>query len=94
MEPGISFSQSTWRDTARPLRFFIFDARVLWALLIWAGQMRLETFVLALLGMSFFAVIELFGLTPMAALRYAKNALAGPARPLISPYDARRRSLC
>ncbi|MCR5813554.1 MAG: IcmT/TraK family protein [Desulfovibrio sp.] len=94
MEAPTLFPQSSWRDTARPLRFFGFDARVLLALLLWAGHMRLETFVLAVLGMTFFALIEFFGIRPMAALRYLKNFWLGPKRPLLSPYDARRRCLC
>ncbi|MBR3663797.1 MAG: IcmT/TraK family protein [Desulfovibrio sp.] len=94
MDSEIWAIESLWRDTARPLRFFFWDARVLAFMLIWAAHMRLWTFVLAFVGMCFFALIEFLGITPMAALRYAKNFWAGKARPLCSSYAARRRCLC
>jgi len=62
-----------WRDTARPLRFFLFDAKVLAGLLIWALHISMETFVVAILVMCLFGILEFFGLRPVAAMRIAKN---------------------
>ncbi|MBQ9536753.1 MAG: IcmT/TraK family protein [Desulfovibrionaceae bacterium] len=85
-------SQINWRDTARPVRFFMFDARVLWGLLIWAFHMCVETFCIAVAGILIFAIIDFFGLTPMAALRTLKNQLFGKRHPVIGFYLQRRRA--
>lgn len=80
-----------WRDTARPLRFFIFDARVLMGLVIWALHMSMWTFYLALACMVSFSVLEFFGMSPVAALRAAKNFWTGDLRLSRNHYDIRRR---
>ena len=81
-----------WRDTGRALRFFFFDARVLAALLIWAVHMCVESLIIALLGMCFFAALELFGVSFKASLRLAKNALLGPVRRTETVYFSLRRA--
>ena len=80
-----------WRDTARPIRFFMLDARVLWILLLWAFHMCLETLVLALVGVAIFAWFEFWGLTPVAALKSLKNILITKERGIKRFYAERRR---
>lgn len=81
-----------WRDTARPLRFFLFDARMLTGLAIWALHMCMETFYLALAVMALFSVLEFFGMSTVAAVRTAKNFWTGEIRLARNHYDIRRRS--
>ena len=87
------FSKINWRDTARPLRFFIFDARVLVLLLIWACHMRIESFCVAVFGVIFFGIMELMGLTFSAAFFGVKRFLLGEKRRVVWPYFDLRRSV-
>lgn len=81
-----------WRDTMRPARFFMFDARsgLLVALLL--VHPRLYTFVFFLIVMFFFYMLERVGLTFEAALRRMRSWLAGNERPSII-WTARRRMM-
>ena len=81
-----------WRDTARPVRFFFLDARVLCGMLVWAFHMCMETFVLAICSIVIFAIIEFFGLTPGAALRTIKTWILGSERLTENYYFQRRRA--
>ncbi len=83
-----------WRDTALPLRFFFFDARVLAALLVFAVHMSLVTFCIAVLGMLFFAALEFFGVTIEAFFRLVRTWPCGSARPVSFGYENRRRVMC
>lgn len=69
-----------WRDTARSLRFFVFDARVLCGLIVWALHVCMETFVAALVIMCIFGILEFFGLRLVAAMRELKNFWADKYR--------------
>lgn len=81
-----------WRDTARPLRFLIFDARVLSGMVIWALHMSMFTFYLALGCMCLFSALEFFGVTPGCAIRSVKNFWAGEMRWAHNHFDIRRRA--
>lgn len=81
-----------WRDTARPLRFFIFDARVLIGFLVWALHACMETFYIALGLTVLFSILEFFGLRPVPALRIIKNFWASDIRPSLNYFDIRRRA--
>ena len=81
-----------WRDTARPIRFFIFDGRVLTGLAIWAVHMSMWTFYLAIAVMVLFSILEFFGMSPMAALRSARHFWTGEYRLAHNNYDIRRRA--
>lgn len=81
-----------WRDTARPIKFFVFDARVLVGFGIWALHMSSFTFYLSFAGVFFFYLLEHFGITPPAAIRFAVLYFFGSDRMHISLYMMRRRA--
>lgn len=81
-----------WRDTARPLRFFIFDARALGGMTVWALHMSMLTFYLALGCVGIFSVLEFCGVTPVCAMRHVKNFWAGNMRLARNQYDIKRRA--
>ena len=83
-----------WRDTAKPLRFFILDARVLAPFLIWACHMCVESFICALLGIVFFIGLECACIPLDAFFRMLKRAPFGPKRPCTPAYSSFRRVLC
>ena len=85
--------ESTGGTPQDPCGCFFLDARILFVLLIWAVHICLETFCIAIAGLIIFGVIELFGLTPKAALLLVKNRILGSRRTIGKAYFANRRCL-
>ncbi len=67
-----------WRDSARAARFFFVDARAAFPLLLWLLHMRIWSFILAIVTMIFFALLEKYGFTLSVFVRWLKNFLGGP----------------
>jgi intracellular multiplication protein IcmT len=70
-----------WRNTQRPARFFMLDARASVALLVFMVHIRLWTLVLAILVMTAFWFCERMGLTFASALRAFRCYILGQNRP-------------
>lgn len=70
-----------WRNTQKPARFFMLDARAFVAVLIFLVHARLWTFVLAVLMMVVFWFLERRGLTFEASLRAFRSWILGRYRP-------------
>jgi intracellular multiplication protein IcmT len=70
-----------WRNTQKPVRFFILDARAFLAVLLFLVHMRLWTFILAITVMIIFLILERRGLTFAASLRAMRSWLIGERRP-------------
>lgn len=66
-----------WRDSARNARFFLIDARAAFPLLIFLLHIRVWTFVLALVAMAFFGLLEHYGFSLIVFLRWVRTVLAG-----------------
>ena len=81
-----------WRNTAKPLRVFIFDARILFPLLIFCARPEFRTFYIALGGIAFFYLLERLGLTVPAAFRAIRALFAGRVRPSVTARRKRRFS--
>lgn len=81
-----------WRDSMRPARFFIFDARSALFLAILLVYPRPSTFMLFVIILFFFYLLERVGLTFEAALRRMRSWLAGNERPAVI-WTARRRMI-
>jgi intracellular multiplication protein IcmT len=79
-----------WRNTQKPARFFFLDARSFIAIAIFLAHARLWTFVLALMIMTAFWLMERRGLTFEAALRAMRRWSLGIRRPA-NPRRAIRR---
>ncbi len=67
----------TWRDSARPVRFWIFDWRLLVALVIWIFWPSLITTSVVLLLIAVFRFAEARGYRLEAALRAMRARFAG-----------------
>ena len=67
----------TWRDSARPVRFWIFDWRLLVALVIWIFWPSLVTTSVVLLLIAVFRFAEARGYRLEAALRAMRARFAG-----------------
>lgn len=80
-----------WRDTMRPIRFFMFDWRAFIPWPIWIfniTSLRLLLLVIAF-TLTFWA-LERRGWTFDVAMRKLRSWLAGPERPAVSPTRPRR----
>lgn len=69
-----------WRDSARNVRFFIIDYRASFPLLFCLVHFRLWTFVMAILFMVFFGLLERFGFTVSVFARWVRSYIAGPRK--------------
>ena len=78
----------TWRDSARPVRFWIFDWGLLVALVIWIFWPSLATTSVVLIGIIAFRFAEARGYRLEAALR-ALRALSAGRRHALQPSRSR-----
>lgn len=69
-----------WRDSARPARFFVIDARAVFPFLLFLLHIQWWTFWLALVCIIFFMAIEHYGFTVPVFFRWLRTVLAGPRR--------------
>lgn len=67
-----------WRDSARPAKFFIWDSRSAFPLLLCLLHIRVWTFLLAIIAVCFFWVLEYYGFTIPIFVRWLRNFIAGP----------------
>lgn len=72
----------TWRDSARPVRFWIFDWRLLVALVIWIFWPSLVTTSVVVILVAAFRFAEARGWRLEAALRALRAFSAGRRRAL------------
>jgi intracellular multiplication protein IcmT len=70
-----------WRNTQKQARFFSLDARAFTAIFLFLVHARLWTFVLAIVVMLIFWILERAGFTFEAALRALRSWLLGRRRP-------------
>jgi len=81
-----------WRDTMRPARFFMFDARSAMLIVMLLVHPRMYTFAFFVTVMFFFYMLERVGLTFESALRRIRSWLAGNERPALI-WTSRRRMI-
>lgn len=67
-----------WRDSARTVRFFVIDYRAAFPLLLLLVHIRMWTFLAAIAGTVFFAIIEHYGYTVNVFFRRVRSFIAGP----------------
>jgi len=79
-----------WRNTQKPARFFSLDARAAGSLLLFLLHARLWTFILAIVVMLAFWLLERRGLTFESSLRAFRCWFLGKNRPA-NNRRARRR---
>lgn len=66
-----------WRDSARPTKFFIFDAKAAFPLLLFLLHMRLWTFIVAIVAWLFFTYLNYRGFSIGVFIRWLRATLAG-----------------
>jgi intracellular multiplication protein IcmT len=66
-----------WRDSARPVRFFIWDGRAVFPFLLVMLYPRWSTLIIATIATLFFTLIGRFGFTPIVFLRSMRSWISG-----------------
>ena len=69
-----------WRDAARTPRFFMVDAFAAFPLVFMLLHLKFWTFMLAVVAIIFFAILERFKFTLPVFKRWLRSTLAGPIR--------------
>lgn len=80
-----------WRETMRPGRVLVFDARLMAFVLLFLLHLRVWTLLVLLAAAVGFFAIERRGLSFSAVLRQVRSFFAGPERP--ARRGGRRRPL-
>ncbi len=79
-----------WRDTGKPVRLWVLDARACLPLLVFVVYWSWTTFYVALTGVIFFSVISWAGLTVPATIRMVRRVVVGSYRPAVPSWKRRR----
>jgi intracellular multiplication protein IcmT len=79
-----------WRDTGRPVKLLILDARACLPILLFVVYGSGVTFYIAAAGVIFFSVISWAGLTVPSTLRMIRRGIVGPYRPAVPAWKRRR----
>lgn len=66
-----------WRDSVRPVRFFIWDGKTAFPMLIFLLYMKWETFIIAILTMIFFSFLNRYGFSLEVFWRFLRNLIVG-----------------
>lgn len=70
-------AQAHWRDSARSIRFFIWDGQAAFPMLLFLLHMRIWTLLVAVGAMMFFTILNRYGFTPIVFFRWLRNLASG-----------------
>lgn len=70
-------SNPHWRDSARNVRFFIWDGKTAFPMLLLILHVSWWTFGIAIASTLFFTLLNRYGFTPVVFGRLLRNAIAG-----------------
>jgi len=79
--------RNSWRDSARTVRFFIFDAKAGIPFFFFLAHVSYWTLAISVLSFVVFGVLERFGYSLVVALRLLRSTLAGPVRFAVAWWD-------
>ncbi|MBB4200232.1 hypothetical protein CCR94_02390 [Rhodoblastus sphagnicola] len=79
-----------WRDTGKPVKVWVLDARACLPVLVFVVYWSWTTFYIALIGVISFSVISWAGMTVPVTLRMIRRLIVGPFRPAIPAWKCRR----
>jgi len=74
-----------WRDSARSSKFFIFDAKAAFPFLLFLIHIKLWTFIVAVLTMLFFTLLNRYGFSINVFFRWFRSFLSG-RRKIVIPW--------
>jgi len=68
---------ANWRDSARPIKFFIWDAVSVFPFALFIMHMRWWTFFVSFGVMVFFTILNRFGFSLQVFTRWLRTSIAG-----------------
>lgn len=74
---AVSIAGASWRDSARYPKFFGFDSRAVFPIIIFLLHIQYWTFILSVVSMVFFSVLMRYGFTMGTFLRFIRASVAG-----------------
>ena len=83
-----SLDQAHWRDSARSVRFFIWDGKSAFPMLLFLLHIRIWTLVVAVLATLFFSLLNRYGFTIEVFLRWFRNLVAGNRKTAIPWWES------
>lgn len=72
-----SDAQAHWRDSARSIKFFIWDGKAAFPMVLFLVYMHVWTLIVAVASMMFFTLLNRYGFSPIVFLRWLRSTLAG-----------------
>lgn len=69
-----------WRDSARPAKFFIVDAKAAFPVMLFLLHIRWWTLIIGIATMLFFTILNRFGYSVEVFLRIIRSFFAGPRK--------------
>jgi intracellular multiplication protein IcmT len=78
-------SDAHWRDSARTPKFFFFDAKAAFPLLLFFLHIQLWTFIVAIAAWLFFTYLNYYGFSIEVFLRWIRSFFAGK-RKIATPW--------
>ncbi|PHQ80764.1 MAG: phosphoesterase [Coxiella sp. (in: Bacteria)] len=80
-----TINEAHWRDSARPIRFFIWDGKLAFPIILPLMYARSWwTWGIALFAIIFFSILNRYGFSPIVFLRWLRTKIAGK-RKLVTP---------
>lgn len=83
----ISLDEAHWRDSARPVRFFIWDSKNAFPMLLFLLHIRVWTLVVAVLATLFFTLLNRYGFTVGVFFRWFRGIIVGRRKIAIPWWD-------
>ena len=69
--------EAHWRDSARSIRFFIWDGKAAFPMVFFLVYMHIWTLIVAVASMMFFTLLNRYGFSPIVFFRWLRSTLAG-----------------
>lgn len=69
--------EAHWRDSARPVKFFIWDGKTAFPLVLFLLHMSWITLAIAVGSVTFFTILNYFGYRIDVFFRIVRNTIAG-----------------
>ncbi len=72
-----STADAHWRDSARSVKFFMWDGRAAFPVVIFLMHMTLWTLGITVVLIMFFSILNRYGFTPIVFFRWTRGLIAG-----------------
>ena len=70
-------AQAHWRDSARSIKFFIWDGKAAFPMVFFLMYMHIWTLIVAVTSMMFFTLLNRYGFSPIVFFRLLRSSFAG-----------------